>query len=68
MTPAQASAPTLEQFQRWLENEAHVSSAVISKTEPHFSWSRDVYVDHALVIAECRVATMLLMRFKQEQG
>lgn len=57
---------TLEQFQRWLETKAHSSSAVICATEPRFSWSEDVYIDHSLVIAECRVATKLLMQFKQE--
>lgn len=60
--------PTLEQFQRWLENKAHNSAAVISATEPRFSWSGDAYLDHSLVIAECRVATSLLMQFKLEQG
>lgn len=59
---------TLEQFQRWLENKAHNSAAVIGATEPRFSWSGDAYLDHSLVIAECRVATKLLMQFKLEQG
>lgn len=60
--------PTLEQFQRWLEDKAHNSAAVIAATEPRFYWSGDCYLDHSLVIAECRVATSLLMQFKLEQG
>lgn len=60
--------PTLEQFQRWLENEAHTSAVAISSTSPRYSWSRDLYLDHSLVIAECRVATKLLMQFKLELG
>lgn len=59
---------TLEQFQRWLETKARNSAAVIGATEPRFSWSGDAYLDHSLVIAECRVATKLLMQFKLEQG
>lgn len=62
------ASPTLEQFQRWLENEAHISAVAISSTSPRYSWSRDLYLDHSLVIAECRVATKLLMQFKLEQG
>lgn len=60
--------PVLEQFQRWLETKAHKSSAVIQATEPRHCFASDVYLDESLVIAECRVATKLLMQFKLEQG
>lgn len=59
---------TLEDFQRWLETKAHKSSALIQATEPRFSFAQDVYLDESLVIAECRVATKLLMQFKLEQS
>lgn len=58
----------LEQFQRWLETKAHKSSALIQATEPRLCFAQDVYLDESLVIAECRVATKLLMQFKLEQG
>lgn len=58
----------VEQFQRWLETKAHKSSALIQATEPRLCFAQDVYLDESLVIAECRVATKLLMQFKQEQG
>lgn len=60
--------PTLEQFQRWLENKVHNSAAVIAATEPRFSWSGDLCLDHSLVIAECLGAIKLFMQFKQERG
>lgn len=75
--PASSPAPvvagqgentTLEQFQRWLETKAHKSSALIRATEPRLCFAQDVYLDESLVIAECRVATKLLMLFKLEQG
>lgn len=44
-------APTLEQFQRWLETEAH---------RAHHDFTVDV-----LHLARCRAATMLLMQFKE---
>ena len=63
-----AGGTTLEDFQRWLETKAHKSSALIQATEPRFCFAQDVYLDESLVIAECRVATKLLMQFKLEQG
>ena len=64
----QGEGTTVEQFQRWLETKAHKSSSVIQATEPRFTFARDVYLDESLVIAECRVATKLLMQFKLEHG
>ena len=43
--------PTLEQFQRWLETEAH---------RAYHDFSIDV-----LHLSRCRAATMLLMQFKE---
>lgn len=60
--------PTLEQFERWLESKAHTSAVAISKTHPRYSFARDLYLDHSLVIAECRVAIKLLMQFEFEEG
>ena len=64
----QVEGTTLEQFQRWLETKAHKSSSVIQATEPRHCFASDVYLDESLVIAECRVATKLLMQFKLELG
>ena len=66
--PEPTKEPTLEQFELWLESKAHTSAVAISKTYPRYSWSRDLYLDHSLVIAECRVAIKLLMQFKFEEG
>lgn len=66
--PEPTKEPTLEQFERWLESQSHTSAAAISKTYPRDSLSRDLYLDHSLVIAECRVAIKLLMQFNFEEG
>ena len=63
--------PTLEQFQRWLENRAHeakhwhdyLSHEGLSESE--FSMLR---ADFARVVSEARLATALIMQFKREQG
>ena len=67
-TKAHKSSSVIQAFQRWLETKAHKSSSVIQATEPRFTFARDVYLDESLVIAECRVATKLLMQFKLEHG
>lgn len=58
---------TLEDFQRWLETKAHSSAAWLRSMEPLRVFAEDVFIDEELVIAECRVATKLLMAFKLEQ-
>lgn len=66
--PQPTKEPTLEQFELWLESKAHTSAVAISETYPRYSLARDLYLDHSLVIAECRVAIKLLMQFKFEEG
>lgn len=58
----------LEQFQRWLENKAHSSADWVRSMAPLRVFAEDVFIDEELLIAECRVATKLLMQFKLEQG
>lgn len=58
---------TLEDFQRWLETKAHSSAAWVRSMQPLRVFAEDVFIDEELVIAECRVATKLLMAFKLEQ-
>ncbi|CAB5696639.1 hypothetical protein [Comamonas aquatica] len=60
--------PTLEQFQRWLENKAHSSAAWVRNMEPLRFFAEDVFLSEELVVAECRAATKLLMQFKLEQS
>lgn len=60
--------PTLEQFQRWLEDRAHEANAAFDG-EP---LNGDDMATHqwrcALMVNSCRTATSLLMHFKLEQG
>lgn len=58
----------LEHFQRWLETKAHSSAAWVRSMAPLRVFAEDVFLEEELVIAECRVATKLLMQFKLEQG
>jgi len=60
--------PTLEQFQRWLENKAHSSAAWVRNMDPLRFFAEDVFLSEELVVAECRAATKLLMQFKLEQS
>lgn len=64
----QVEGTTLEQFQRWLETKAHDSAAWVHSMAEVRVFAEDVFLDEELVIAECRVATKLLMQFKLEQG
>ena len=67
-----ACTPTLEQFQRWLENEAHAASHAFENPDDRVASSSVDLELHRMgcemVIAECRTATKLLMQFKLEQG
>lgn len=62
--------PTLEQFQRWLENAAHAAHhAYENPSDGISSSSADLRLHHLgceMAIAECRVATRVLMSFKAE--
>ena len=63
--------PTLEQFQRWLENAAHAAHHAHENPADHVASSSADLRLHRLgcemVIAECRVATKVLMSFKAAQ-
>ena len=58
--------PTLEHFQRWLETKAHAAFQKVSGSSRYDPTPEEL--GHALVVAECRAATKLLMQFKQESG
>lgn len=62
--------PTLEQFQRWLENKAHAAHAHYWNGPDGETLSQEINrcKPYTLLISECRVATSLLMQFKLEQG
>ncbi len=62
--------PTLEQFQRWLENKAHSAHAEYFNGPQGETLSQEIercrpFTDF---IARTRIATELLMQFKLEQG
>ncbi|MGE6211059.1 hypothetical protein [Comamonas aquatica] len=57
--------PTLEQFQRWLETKAHAAFQKVSGSSRYYPTPEEL--GNALVVAECRAATKLLMQFKAEQ-
>lgn len=62
--------PTLEQFQRWLENKAHAAHAEYFNGPQGEALCQEVercrpFTDF---IARTRIATELLMQFKREQG
>jgi|GEM_PF-3009204 len=61
--------PTLEQFQRWLENRAHEAHAHYWNGPEGETLAQEINrcKPFTLQISECRVATSLLMQFKQEQ-
>ena len=56
---------TLEQFQRWMEDKAH---AAYSKVSGSYGYPTSEGLAYALIVAECRAVTKLLMQFKLEQG
>lgn len=56
---------TLEQFQRWMEDKAH---AAYSKVSGSYGYPTSEDLAYALIVAECRAVTKLLMQFKLEQG
>ena len=58
---------SLELFQRWLETKAHSSAAWVRSMAPLRVFAEDVFIHEELLIAECRVATKLLMQYKLEQ-
>lgn len=57
--------PTLEQFQRWMEDKAHAAYHKVSGSSYGYPTSEDLA--YALIVAECRAVTKLLMAFKAEQ-
>lgn len=66
----QKQEPTLEQFQRWLENKAHAAHAEYFNGPQGETLSQEVercrpFTD---LIARTRIATSLLMQFKLEQS
>lgn len=64
--------PTLEQFQRWLENAAHAAHHAHGNPDDSvLGTATDLRLHRLsceLAIAECRVATKLLMAFKLEHS
>lgn len=58
--------PTLEDFQRWMEDKAHAAYHKVSGSSYGYPTSEDLA--YALIVAECRAVTKLLMQFKLEQG
>lgn len=56
--------PTLEQFQRWLEDQAHAARFAIEDGCDFF----DRTAVHEPTIAACQLATAMVMRFKQGFG
>lgn len=56
--------PTLEQFQRWLEDKAHEARHAIDDGCDDLSRT----VVHEPLIADTRCAYQLLLQFKLEQG
>ncbi len=62
--------PTLEQFQRWLENKAHASHAEYFNGPQGETLSQEIERCRPSTdfIARTRIATELLMQFKREQG
>ena len=56
--------PTLEQFQRWIEDKAHAAYDKVSGSSYGYPTSEDLA--YALIAAECRAVTKLLMSFKAE--
>lgn len=64
------SHPTLEQFQRWLETKAHVAHAEYFNGPIGETLSQEIERCRPVtdLIARTRIATELLMQFKQEHG
>lgn len=60
--------PTLEQFQRWLENRAHEASHAFDEPPAPGDTRNDHQWRCSTLISSCRAATHLLMLFKLEQG
>lgn len=63
-------SPTLEQFQRWLENKAHAAHAEYFNGPQGETFSQEIDRCRPITafIARTRVATELLMQFKLEQS
>ncbi|MDE1555108.1 MULTISPECIES: hypothetical protein [Comamonas] len=66
LSDAGSADPVIEQFQRWLETKAHAAFQKVSGSSRHYPTPEEL--GNALVFAECRAATKLLMQFKLEQG
>lgn len=66
----QLEGTTLEDFQRWLETKANEAHALYFQgPEGETLWQEvERCKPVTLLIAECRVATKLLMQFKLEQS
>ncbi|WP_174864025.1 hypothetical protein [Comamonas jiangduensis] len=63
--------PTLEQFQRWLENRAHEAKYGFDNLSSDGLFESEFLMlraDFKRVVTESRLATALLMQFKLEQG
>lgn len=62
--------PTLEQFQRWLEDKAHAAHAEYFNGPQGETLSQEIARCRPItaVISRTRMATELLLQFKQEQG
>lgn len=62
--------PTLEQFQRWLEDKAHAAHAEYFNGPQGETLSQEIERCRPSTdfIARTRIATELLMQFKLEQG
>ena len=62
--------PTLEQFQRWLEDKAHAAHAEYFNGPQGETFEQEIDRCRPItaVIARTRMATELLMQFKLEHG
>ncbi|QXW19826.1 hypothetical protein KXJ72_08200 [Comamonas aquatica] len=62
--------PTLEQFQRWLENKAHAAHAEYFNGPQGETLSQEIERCRPItaLLSRTRIATELLMQFKLEQG
>lgn len=58
--------PTLEQFQRWLEDRAHEASHAFDKPPAKGDSRKDHQWRCSTLISSCRAATSLLVHFKLE--
>lgn len=57
--------PTLDQFQRWLETEAHKANAIFDEAQVSGSTLDKLRWDLGQRVARCRAATKMLMEYKR---